>query len=94
MDKSKRTACLLKERVLTRRCPKQGHELAEAHQLIKGAKSTLGLRFPKLWLLGALYFKKPTFDLISYFDAHLLIKVENAEFREVLRDAQLLFHYY
>jgi hypothetical protein len=41
-----------------------------------------------------LYFNKTTFTLVRNQAAHLLIKVENPNFREVLRDAQNLFRHF
>lgn len=80
--------------VLIRRYLSQGQELNVARRIINLAPTLLGPMCPKLWLLDALYFNKNTFKLIRHQNAHLLIKVKDAEYREVTKDAQNLFEHF
>jgi hypothetical protein len=73
---------------------KQGEELSAARRLIEQSEQLLGTLKPTLWLLDALYFDKTTFKLIRKQKAHLLIKIKDAQFREVTRDAQNLFQHF
>lgn len=79
---------------LTRPYSKKGDELATARKIISESKKILGPCSPELWLLDGLYFNKNTFRDVRNQDSHLLIKVEKANFREVLRDAQNLFQHF
>ena len=79
---------------LTRAYRKKGDELSVAREIIQEAPKLLGPSSPKLWLLDGLYFNKTTFNLVRNQGAHLLIKVEKPDFREVLCDAQNLFQHF
>lgn|GEM_PF-1958683 len=79
---------------LTRAYRKKGDELSIAREIIQEAPKLLGPSSPKLWLLDGLYFNKTTFHLVRNQGAHLLIKVEKPDFREVLCDAQNLFQHF
>ena len=69
----------------------QGQELTAAYRLIAEAPQLLGTITPQRWLCDAKYFTKNTFDLIHNQQAHLLIKLKEAEYREVTSDAENLF---
>ncbi len=69
---------------------KQGKELPTSQRLLQLAKTTLGAQFPDLLLLDGAYFTRTVFTEVAACNAHLLIKSEQP-FREVHRDAQLLF---
>jgi hypothetical protein len=69
---------------------KQGKELPTSQRLLQLAKTTLGAQFPDLLLLDGEYFTRNIFTEVAACNAHLLIKSEQP-FREVHRDAQLLF---
>jgi len=69
---------------------KQGKELPTSQRLLQLAKTTLGAQFPDLLLLDGAYFTRTVFTGVAACNAHLLIKSEQP-FREVHRDAQLLF---
>lgn len=77
-----------------RRYHNQGQELNAARGIINLAPTLLGPMCPELWLLDALYFNKNTFKLVRSQNAHLLIKVKEAEYREVTKDAQNLFDHF
>jgi len=78
--------------VLVEECEKRGKELPTASVLLRDAKKLLGSSFPELILEDSLYFNKPHFDLVRMeLGAHLLIKSSDPSFREVLKDADLLF---
>jgi IS4 transposase len=47
-----------------------------------------------LWLLDALYFTCPVFRLLRREKAHLLIKLKDAEYRQVTQDAANLFQHF
>jgi hypothetical protein len=72
----------------------QGDEQRAGLQLIKTAKVQLGVSFPSLWLLDALYFTSTFFQLIHGFGSHLLIKLKEADYRTVTRDAANLFEHF
>ena len=77
-----------------RRCRNRGEELNIARRIIKSAPQLLGLHRPELWLTDGLYFEKNTFKLVRSQNAHLLIKVKEADYREVTKDAQNLFDHF
>ncbi len=79
---------------LIRRYANQGQELSAAYQLIAEAPQLLGESTPELWLCDAKYFTKNTFDLVRAQHSHLLIKLKDAEYREVTTDAQNLFEHF
>jgi hypothetical protein len=79
---------------IIRRCPTQGKELPIAHSIIEQARRLLGKQCPALWLLDALYFNRNTFHQIRTLGADLLIKVKDAEFREITKDAANLFTHF
>ena len=79
---------------LTRPYRKKGDELATSRKIIKDSRKILGPTCPNLWLLDGLYFNKTTFCDVRNQHSHLLIKVEKAKFREVLRDAENLFQHF
>ncbi len=70
---------------------KRGKELPSAKLLLKQAHEKLKDNFPQLFLLDSLYFNKHIFnDILTNYNSHLLIKSEEASFREVLREAKLI----
>ena len=69
----------------------RGKELPVAKQMVENAAYVLADRFPELFLLDSLYFNQPFFDCIRSKGAHLLIKSDEPEFREVLADAKFVF---
>jgi hypothetical protein len=73
---------------------KQGQELSVSRQIIRESKQLLGPSAPTLWLLDALYFDKTTFQWVRKQDAHILVKVKDAEYRTVTRDAENLFQHF
>jgi hypothetical protein len=79
---------------LARAYRKKGDELSVARQIIQQSPKLLGPSSPKLWLLDGLYFNKTTFNVVRNQGAHLLIKVEKPDFREVLCDARNLFQHF
>ena len=79
---------------LTRAYRKKGDELATSRKIINDSRKILGPTCPNLWLLDGLYFNKNTFCDVRNQHSHLLIKVEKAHFREVLRDAENLFQHF
>ena len=72
----------------------QGDELTIGLPLMRASKALLGKAFPTLWLLDALYFIRPVFRLLRRLDAHLLIKLKDAEYRQVTQDAANLFQHF
>lgn len=72
----------------------RGAELAMARPAIKEAKTRLGSAFPELWLLDALYFTQNVFQQITSEGSHLLIKLKDADYRTVTRDAANLFQHF
>jgi len=72
----------------------QGQELATAVPAIKEAKARLGSAFPHLWILDALYFTQNVFHQITDAGSHLLIKLKDAEYRAITRDAANLFQHF
>lgn len=70
----------------------EGKELPVAYRMLKHAKRVLGSRSPELWLLDALYFTTNTFRRVRQSGAHVVLKAANSDFREVLSDANALFH--
>ena len=79
---------------LTRPYRTKGDELATSRKIINDSRKILGPTCPNLWLLDGLYFNKNTFCDVRNQHSHLLIKVEKAHFREVLRDAENLFQHF
>jgi hypothetical protein len=74
------------------KCQKRGKELPVSKVLLDKAKKVLGVNFPKLVLVDALYFNENSFKRVRGKNAHLLIKCKDPEFREVLKDAQFIFN--
>lgn len=72
----------------------QGDEMAASLPLIRASKALLGQAFPTLWLLDALYFTCPVFRLLRRAGAHLLIKLKDADYRQVTQDAANLFQHF
>jgi hypothetical protein len=72
----------------------QGDELPRGYAIMRASKFLLGPCFPTLWLLDALYFTRPVFRLLHRLGAHVLIKLKDAEYREITRDAANLFHHF
>jgi len=72
----------------------QGDEMAVGLPLIRASKAHLGACFPTLWLLDALYFTRPVFRLLRRLGAHLLIKLKEADYRQVTQDAANLFRHF
>lgn len=72
----------------------QGDELTIGLPLLRASKALLGPAFPTLWLLDALYFISPVFRLLRRLGAHLLIKLKDAEYRQVTQDAANLFQHF
>jgi hypothetical protein len=79
---------------ITRPYRKKGDELATSRKIIKDSTKLLGPTCPNLWLLDGLYFNRNIFKDVRNQHSHLLIKVEKAHFREVLRDAENLFQHF
>lgn len=71
---------------------KRGKELTTAKLLVSQAATVLKGSFPDLFLFDSLYFNRNTFkQVVRDHKAHLLIKSNEPEFREVLSDARFVF---
>ena len=77
--------------VIVQKCLKRGKELPRSMQMLTEAKQLLGSGFPELNLFDSLYFNQTTFDTVRTLGSHLLIKSDEP-FRDVLKDAELLFN--
>ena len=86
--------------VMSEPCKGRGHELKTTERLLPIIHQLLGPATPRLWLLDALYFTQPFFQMVRHQQTHLLIKYsphENEDgevtklFRDVLEDAKALF---
>lgn len=71
--------------------PGKGHELPYAKRLIQRLPSLLGSEKPQLLLYDSLALNAPMFHSARNEDMHLLVKSSDPKFRDVLKDAQLLF---
>ena len=80
--------------VIVRPYRSRGDELGTASEILDEVHSTLGTAAPELYLLDALYFTRPIFTQVKALKAHLLIKLKDAEYREVTKDAQNLFDHF
>lgn len=70
---------------------KRGKELPATHTLLKRIPQVLGASQPKLYLMDSLYFNEKIFKCIAHeLNAYLIIKSRNPEFRDVLKEANLL----
>lgn len=78
--------------LLVQDCKKRGKELPGAKILLEKAKELLKDRFPGLILVDALYFNENIFHQVRKYNAHILIKCKDPEFREVLKKAQFIFN--
>ena len=80
--------------VIIRPYCKRGDELGTASEIFDEVHSKLGTAAPELYLLDALYFTRHVFTRVKKLKAHLLIKLKDAEYREVTKDAQNLFDHF
>lgn len=71
--------------------PGRGYELPYAKELIQRIPSLLGSEKPDLLLYDSLGFNAPLFHAARENGMHILIKSSGSGFRDVLKDAQLLF---
>ena len=68
----------------------RGDELGTATEIFNDVERELGSAAPELYLLDALYFTRPVFRQVEALNADVLIKLKDAEYREITKDAQNL----
>ena len=78
--------------ILIENCRKRGKELPISKVLLDKAKMVLGVHFPQLILVDALYFNENSFNRVREKKSHILIKCKEPEFREVLKQARFIFN--
>jgi hypothetical protein len=70
---------------------KKGKELVASKSLLNKASKFLKDQFPELVLFDALYFNRNIFKQIRKKNAHIMVKARNPKFREIFKEAQLIF---
>ena len=81
--------------ILIKSYPKIGKELDASHKILDQIPQTLQKSSPELFLMDSLYFNQGIFDkIVNGLGAHFIVKSRDADFREVLKDAELVLEHY